>query len=81
MDLEGFIALQVHAGKEGVIRWKDVRIKDLGQSSWKPLLRRQGPRRAGSAVGGGKWAIEDGAIRGTNAASDPKHGHLVTERD
>ena len=37
MDLEGFIALQVHSGKAGQIRWKDVRIKDLGRSAWKPL--------------------------------------------
>jgi hypothetical protein len=77
MDLEGFIALQVHAGKEGVIRWKDVRIKDLGQSAWKPL--RDGKGLEGwSAVGGGHWAIEDGTIRGTNTSSDPKHGHLFT---
>jgi hypothetical protein len=31
MDADGFIALQVHAGKEGRIRWKDVRIKELGR--------------------------------------------------
>jgi hypothetical protein len=29
MDKEGFIALQVHAGKEGRIRWKNIRIKEL----------------------------------------------------
>jgi hypothetical protein len=80
MDLEGFIALQVHAGKEGVIRWKDIRIKDLGQSSWKPLW--DGKSLEGwSPVGGGHWAIEDGAIRGTSASSDPKHGHLFTKEE
>jgi hypothetical protein len=31
MDKEGFIALQVHAGKKGRIRWKNIRLKDLGQ--------------------------------------------------
>ena len=28
-DAEGFIALQVHAGKEGQIRWRNIRIKPL----------------------------------------------------
>ena len=36
-DLEGFIALQVHAGKAGRIRWKDIQLKDLGKSAWSPL--------------------------------------------
>ncbi len=77
MDLEGFIALQVHAGKEGVIRWKDVRVKDLGESRWKPLW--DGKTLEGwVAVGGGHFAVEGDAIRGTNASSDPKHGHLFS---
>jgi Domain of Unknown Function (DUF1080) len=29
-DAEGFIALQVHSGKEGRIRWKNIRIKEFG---------------------------------------------------
>jgi len=28
-DLEGFIALQVHAGNQGQIRWRNIRIKEL----------------------------------------------------
>ena len=28
-DAEGFIALQVHAGKQGRIRWRNIRIKEL----------------------------------------------------
>lgn len=31
-DLEGLIALQVHSGKQGQIRWRNIRIKDLGRS-------------------------------------------------
>ena len=37
MELEGFIALQVHAGKAGQIRFKNIRLKDLGQSTRLPL--------------------------------------------
>ncbi|MEM9255122.1 MAG: family 16 glycoside hydrolase [Pseudomonadota bacterium] len=29
LDADGFIALQVHAGKTGVIRWRNIRIKPL----------------------------------------------------
>ena len=80
MDLEGFIALQVHAGKEGAIRWRDVRIKDLGRSTWKPLW--DGKTLDGwEPTGGGHWAVEGGEIRATNASSEPKHGHLVSKKD
>lgn len=34
MDLEGFIALQVHKGKQGRIRWRNIRIKELGAHRW-----------------------------------------------
>jgi Domain of Unknown Function (DUF1080) len=79
-DLEGFIALQVHAGKEGMIRWKNVRIKDLGRSSWKPLF--DGKTLQGwEPKGGGSWTVEGGAILGTNAASEPRHGHLFSKEE
>ena len=29
-DADGFIALQVHSGKQGQIRWRNIRIKQLG---------------------------------------------------
>lgn len=32
-DAEGFIALQVHSGKQGRIRWRNVRIKEVKQTS------------------------------------------------
>ena len=30
-------------------------------------------------IGGGQWKVEDGAIVGTNVASEGRHGHLVTD--
>ena len=80
MDLDGFIALQVHTGKEGVIRWRNVRIKDLGQSSWKPLW--DGQTLAGwEPKGGGHWEIDGGTIHGTNRSSEARHGHLFSRKD
>jgi len=78
MDLDGFIALQVHAGKEGRIRWKNVRIKELGQSSWKPLF--DGKTLGGwEAKGGGQWLVENGTLHGTNVATEARHGHLFSK--
>jgi Domain of Unknown Function (DUF1080) len=79
-DLEGFIALQVHAGKQGAMRWRNVRIKDLGRSSWKPLF--EGKTLEGwEPKGGGRWAVASGTIIGTNTAADPKHGHLFSKQE
>ncbi|MDO4585738.1 MAG: DUF1080 domain-containing protein [Planctomycetia bacterium] len=38
LDLSGFLALQVHAGNQGTIHWKNIRIKDLGVSEWHPFF-------------------------------------------
>jgi hypothetical protein len=78
MDLEGFIALQVHAGRQGRIRWKNIRIKELGKSQWQPLW--DGKTFEGwRQVGGGKWSIENGEIVGANVKPEPQHGHLITK--
>ena len=78
MDLEGFIALQVHAGKEGRIVWKNIRIKDMGERHWQPLW--DGKTFHGwQPIGGGHWKIEDGAIHGTSSQGESRHGHLITK--
>jgi hypothetical protein len=78
MDLEGFIALQVHAGKAGQIRFRNTRLKDLGQSAWKPLW--DGRTLAGwSKLGGGDWTIVEGTLRGTSSRTEPRHGLLITD--
>lgn len=78
MDMEGFLALQVHQGKEGRIRWKNIRLKDLGQSHWMPLW--DGKTFDGwEKLGGGKWTIEDGVIHGTASKDEKEHGHLITK--
>ena len=79
-DLDGFIALQVHAGQAGRIRWKDIRLKDLGRSRWAPLW--DGKTLDGwQAAGGGHWAIEDGVLRGTSTSDESRHGHLITRSE
>jgi hypothetical protein len=43
-DLEGVVGLQVHAGKDTKVRWRDFRVRDLGRSRWKPLSSEPGPQ-------------------------------------
>ncbi len=78
MDLEGFIALQVHNGSEGQLRWRNVRLRDLGQHRWQPLF--DGKTLAGwHARGGGTWTVENGLIRGRSSHDEAAHGHLVSD--
>jgi hypothetical protein len=77
MDLEGFIALQVHAGKAGQIRFRNVRLQDLGQSTWKPLW--DGKTLAGWSTKGGDWKIEEGTIHATGSRVLTEIALLVTD--
>lgn len=78
MTLKGLIALQVHSGKEGQIRWRNIRIKDLGVTDWKPLFN--GEDLSGwRTIGGGEWKVEDGAIVGTATQETKEFGHLVAD--
>ncbi len=79
-DLEGFIALQVHAGKEGRIRWRNLLFQDLGVSTWQPMW--DGKTFDGwNKSGGGDWKIEEGAIHGTSVKTEKRHGHLFANSD
>lgn len=78
MDLEGIIALQVHNGSSGRLRWRNLKLKDLGRSEWKPLI---GDSLAGwQRRGGGEWTLEDGVLRGRSSKDESQHGHLATEK-
>ena len=64
MTLTGFIALQVHATKETeplLVKWRNLRIKDLGKREWKPLF--DGKSLAGwKTSGDGKLETTQGVI-------------------
>lgn len=79
VDETGFIALQVHGGKQGRIRWKNLRLKELPANQWTPLLKGDG-LDGWRKIGGGDWKIEGKELHGTSAKAEPKHGHLVTKQ-
>lgn len=81
MDQSGFIALQVHAykgEKPAQVRWRNLRIRDLGRHGWKPLW--DGRSWNGwTREGQGEWSIEDGAIH-ARSLGDSRGGFLISER-
>jgi hypothetical protein len=78
MDLDGVIALQVHAGKDSRVAFRNIRIEDLGRHSWKRIW--DGASFAGwRQIGKGDWQVADGAIAGRHGKSEPEFGHLVTD--
>jgi hypothetical protein len=80
-DVSGFIALQVHSfkgDKPAQVRWRNIRLKDLGRHEWKPLF--DGKTLEGWTIqGGGAWTVEDGAIHG-KSTGDPRIGFVITNR-
>lgn len=83
MTQTGFIAFQVHGvGKKTEpmeIAWRNIRIQDLGKSTWKPLFNGKDLTHW-EALPGGKWEVKDGKIVGTSVASEKRHGQLVFDK-
>lgn len=73
MTLSGFIGLQVHGvGKRTdplQIRWRNLRIEDLGTRHWEPLV--QGTLAGWARAIGGQWAVVDGSLVASGSAKHP----------
>jgi len=82
MTPKGFIALQVHGvGKRDdgpQTRWRDIRIQDLGESTWKPIFNGQ-DTTGWTPTAGGEWKVIDGILEGTSPASESRHGLLLAD--
>ena len=37
-SMKGFFGLQIHAGTSGSVAWRNIRVKDLGESRWEPFF-------------------------------------------
>jgi hypothetical protein len=81
MDQSGFIALQVHqftGPKPAEVRFRNLRIQDLGRHTWRPLW--DGKTLSGwQPRGGAEWKVENGAIYAKSLPSDPAVGALVSD--
>ncbi len=78
-DITGFIALQVHqfkGEKPAQVRWRNIRIQDLGKHTWRSLW--DGKTLDGWTVTGpAKWTIENGAIHGHSVPNETAAGSVV----
>jgi sugar phosphate isomerase/epimerase len=83
MDVEGFIALQVHqVGKREEplqIAWRNIRLQDLGRRAWMPLFDGKTARGFRTA-GGGVWRVDGGLLVGTSGKGEKRHGLLFAEK-
>jgi hypothetical protein len=82
LDQSGYIGLQVHAfkgAKPAQVRWRSIRIKDLGRHVWKPLWNGES-FEGWTPSGGGEWTIEDGAIHAKSAPNDTRVGFMISDR-
>ncbi|HTM48528.1 MAG TPA: DUF1080 domain-containing protein [Bryobacteraceae bacterium] len=82
-ELTGFLALQVHqfpGESPAQVRWRNIRLEDLGKSKWHPLW--DGRTKTGwTQFGGGQWTIVEGALRGVSPKDSTERGFLLTEND
>lgn len=79
VDVVGILALQVHSGKDVKVRFRNLRIRELGRRKWKPLF--DGKTFEGwHPIGKGEWSIADGVITGRHAKAEKEFGHMATDR-
>ncbi|MDO4583075.1 MAG: DUF1080 domain-containing protein [Planctomycetia bacterium] len=85
VDLYGFIGLQVHAGKQGTIAWRNIRIKDLGVSQWKSFFVKDGDTwKLADArfVLPDEWSFDqDGVLTGLHKKEEKRDGLVVSDKN
>ncbi len=80
-DMEGFIGLQVHGFKgphPKEVRWRNLRIQDLGRHTWKPMPANL---KAWERFGGGEWTQAEGGFRGIQKSDSTERGFLLSTID
>ena len=76
---DGFFGLQVHGGDQGVVCWRNIRIKEFPATPWISLYSNKtyGPIEEKPA---GQWEIqEDGSILGTTETGEARDGMLLSK--
>jgi hypothetical protein len=86
MTMKGFFGLQIHAGESGSVAWKNIRVKDLGESQWESFFVKgaDGKYQLANAkfVLPDEWSFtEDGILRGVHSKSQGKDGLVISNQD
>ncbi|MEO9589982.1 3-keto-disaccharide hydrolase [Rhodopirellula bahusiensis] len=82
-SMKGFLGLQIHGGKSGSVAWKNIRIKDLGESQWKSFFAKgdDGSYQLQDAkfVLPEEWSFtEEGVLHGVHSKSQGKDGLVIS---
>ena len=77
MDLDGLIALQIHSGKNAEVRFRNLRLQDLGRHAWRAAWNGTDFSQ-GHFIGKGEWKIADGAIHATHTKDEKEFSHFVS---
>jgi hypothetical protein len=85
-SMKGFFGLQIHAGSSGSVAWRNIRIKDLGESKWEPFFVQgdDGKFQLADAkfVLPEEWSFtEDGVLHGVHTKSQGKDGLVISTKD
>lgn len=85
-SMKGFFGLQIHAGKSGSVAWRNIRVKDLGESKWEPFFVKgdDGKYRLDKArfVLPEEWSFtDDGVLRGVHSKSQKQDGLVISTED
>jgi len=85
-SMKGFFGLQIHSGKAGSVAWKNIRVKDLGQSQWEPFFVKadDGSYQLADAkfVLPEEWSFtEEGVLHGVHAKSQGKDGLVISNKN
>jgi len=75
--LDGHIALQHHGEKGKVVRYRNIRLMDLGKRRWLPLVDEK-TIGTWESNGVSTWTVENGVIAGRKSRSG--HGLLYSPR-
>ncbi|HOA61740.1 MAG TPA: DUF1080 domain-containing protein, partial [Verrucomicrobiota bacterium] len=77
--------LQVHVGDQGKVRWRNIRVKDLGRSEWTPFFLKgaDGKYKLNGAhfVLPNDWSFEHekGYLKGVHRQDEKRDGLVVSD--
>lgn len=85
-SMKGFLGLQIHSGKSGSVAWRNIRIKDLGESKWEPFFVKgdDGNYQLADAkfVLPEEWSFaKDGVLEGVHSKSQGKDGLVISNKN
>ena len=85
VSMKGFFGLQVHAGDSGSVAWRNIRIKDLGESQWERFFVKgdDGNYQLVNAkfVLPEEWTFtEDGVLCGVHSENQDRDGLVISTK-